>query len=358
MVLNTLKAGGADVLACDLALGLTDLGATCTIAVLHGPSEDSSVGGVPVHTLVGPVSLKRLPLALCRLLTLCRRERPDIVHSHGEAPDLLSRVVCGILGLPLVVTAHTERPWHWRPRVGRVLERWGVRFTAWYIAVSGAVADICKSSFGVPDSKISVIANWPCIPPAIGRDTAEDVPPTGSPTIINVARLHGQKSHDTLLESFALVRKVWPQAMLLIAGTGPEEKRLRRIGSEGVLFLGHRTDVRQLLRRSDLFVLSSTWEGQPLAMLEAMAEAVPVVATRVGGVPEIIQSGVNGLLAPPGNPQALSDAILACLEDPSRARAMAAIAQKSVGNRRSQALQEHCETYNRVLSITTKRLQR
>ena len=354
MVLNTLRAGGADVLACDLALGLTDLGPTCAIAVLHGNSEDSSVGGVPVHTLAGPVSMKRLPSALCRLLILCRRERPDIVHSHGEAPDLLCRVVCGILGLHHVVTAHTERPWHWRPRLGRILERCGVRFTAWYVAVSGAVADVCKSSFGVPDSKMSVIANWPCIPPAIGRNTAEDAPPTGSPTIINVARLHGQKSHDTLLESFRLVRKVWPQAMLWIAGNGPEEKRLRQIAGEGVLFLGHRTDVRQLLRRSDLFVLSSIWEGQPLSMLEAMAEAVPVVATRVGGVPEIIQSGVNGLLVPPGDPQALSQAVIACLEDPSRARMMGAIAQKAIENRREQALKEYRAIYDRVMTTPIK----
>lgn len=354
MVLNTLTAGGADVLACDLALGLTDLGATCTIVALHGPSTDKSIGGIPAHALSGPVSMTRLPLALWRLLVLCIRDRPDIVHSHGEAPDLLCRMVCGILGLPLVVTAHTERPWHWRPRLGRVLERCGVRFTAWYIAVSEAVADAYKRSFRVPDSKMSVIANWACLPPAVGREMAADTPPTGSPTIINVARLHVQKSQDTLLDSFRLVRKVWPRAVLWIAGTGPEERRLRQIAGEGVLFLGHRTDVRQLLRRSDLFVLSSIWEGQPLSMLEAMAEAVPVIATRVGGVPEIVQHGVNGMLVPPLDPQALSQTILACLEDPLRARAMGAIAQKSIANRREQALQEHFETYGRIMTTTTR----
>jgi glycosyltransferase involved in cell wall biosynthesis len=352
LVLNTLAAGGADVLACDLALGLTDLGATCAIVALHGPSADSSAGGVPVQTLVGPVSMMRLPWAVCRLLILCIRDRPDIVHSHGEAPDLLCRVVCGILGLPLVVTAHTERPWHWRPRLGRILERSGVRFTAWYVAVSDAVANSYKRSFGVPDSKMSVIANWACIPPTIDQSAADGMPPSGSPTIINVARLHVQKSHDTLLDSFRLVRKVWPRALLWIAGTGPEEKRLHQIAGDGVLFLGHRTDVRQLLRRSDLFVLSSIWEGQPLSMLEAMAEAVPVVATRVGGVPEIVQSGVNGLLTPPGDPQALSQAILACLEDPSQARVMGAIAQRSIVNRREQALQEYLETYDRIMRMS------
>lgn len=354
MVLNSLTAGGAEVLACDLAIGLTDLGAPCAIVALHGPSAASSVGGIAVHTLSGPVSMTRLPVALFRLLFLCIRDRPDIVHSHGEAPDLLCRVVCTILGLPLVVTAHTERPWHWRPQLGRMLERCGVKFTTWYVAVSDAVADAYKRSFGIPDSKMSVIANWACLPLAIGQKTVEDMPPTGSPTIINVARLHVQKSHETMLDSFRLVRNVWPRAVLWIAGTGPEEERLRQIASEGVLFLGHRTDVRQLLQRSDLFVLSSIWEGQPLSMLEAMAEAVPVVATRVGGIPEIVQSGVNGLLVPPGDPQALSQAILACLEDPSRARAMAASAQKSIENRRAQALQEHRETYDRIMTMTTR----
>jgi glycosyltransferase involved in cell wall biosynthesis len=354
MVLNTLAAGGADVLAWDLAVGLTDLGATCKIVALHGPSEESSVEGIPAQTLTGPVSMTRLPLALCRLLILCIRERPDIIHSHGEAPDLLCRVVCGTLGLPHVVTAHTERPWHWRLKLGRILERCGVGFTDWYVAVSDAVADAYKHSFGVPVSKISVIANWACISPSIDRNTAEDMPPTGNPTIINVARLHIQKSHETLLESFRLVRKVYPQALLWIAGTGPEEKRLRRIAGEGVFFLGHRTDIRQLLRHSDLFVLSSTWEGQPLSMLEAMAEAVPVIATRVGGVPEIIQSGVNGVLVSPADPQALAQGILNCLEDPKRTRVMGVTAQKSIGNKRGQALQEYRETYERIMAISTR----
>jgi glycosyltransferase involved in cell wall biosynthesis len=356
MVLNSLTAGGAEVLACDLALGLADLGATCEIAALHGPSSDNAVGGIPVHTLSGPVSMKRLPLALYHLLVLCIRNRPDIVHSHGETPDLLCRVVCGILGLPLVVTAHTERPWHWRPRLGRLLERCGVRFTTWYIAVSEAVANFYTRSFDVPDSKMSVIANWACPPLPIGQKIAENMPPTGTPTIINVARLHVQKSHDVLLESFRLVRQVWPQAVLWIAGSGPEEERLRQIAGQGVHFLGHRTDVRRLLQRSDLFVLSSSWEGQPLSMLEAMAEAVPVVATQVGGVPEIVQSGVNGILVAPGDPEALSRAMLSCLHDPSRARAMAAVAQKAIDNRREEALHEHRETYDRLM--TTRRRAR
>jgi glycosyltransferase involved in cell wall biosynthesis len=358
MVLNTPAAGGADVLARDLALGLTDLGATCAIVSLHGPPADSSVGGIPVHALTGPVAMKRLPLAMCRLFISCIRDRPDIVHSHGEAPDLLCRVVCGILGLPLVVTAHTERPWHWRPRLGRMLERCGVRFTSWYVAVSDAVADAYKRSCDVPESKMSVIANWACIPPTTAPDSADDMPPTGAPTIINVARLHVQKDHDTLLESFRLVKKVWPKALLWIAGTGPEEERLRQTAGEGVLFLGHRTDVRKLLRRSDLFVLSSIWEGQPLSMLEAMAEAVPIVATRVGGVPEIVQSGVNGLLVPPGDPHTLSRAILTCLEDLPRARAMGVIARERIGNGREQALREYRETYDRIITPPTTRQRR
>lgn len=355
MVLNSLTAGGAEVLACDLAVGLTELGVQCEIVALHGPSAADAVEGVPVHTLSGPVSITRLPWALFRLLILCIRDRPDIVHSHGETCDLLCRVVCGVLRLPLVVTAHTERPWHWRPRLGRTLERCGVRFTTRYIAVSAIVADAYKSLCHVPNSRMSVIANWACLPLTPGRSNVEAPPPSGSPTLINVARLHVQKSQDILLESFRLVRDAWPEAVLWIAGTGPEEGRLRQLAGPGVEFLGHRTDVRQLLRRSDVFVLSSSWEGQPLSMLEAMAEGVPVVATSVGGVPEIIHSGVNGLLVPPGDPRALSQALLTCLADPSRARAMGAVAQKQIAHRRQDAMQEHLLTYERIMMTRTRR---
>jgi len=352
MVLNSLTAGGAEVLACDLAIGLTDLGCECDIVALHGPSAASEVRGIPVHTLSGPPSMARLPVALCRLLLLCIRNRPDIVHSHGEACDLLCRAVCCLLRLPLVVTAHTERPWHWRPRLGRLLERWGVIFTTRYIAVSEVVADAYTRLCHVPRARMSVIANWACLPVTIGRHQDEDTPPSGSPTLLNVARLHIQKNHELLLESFRLVRQSYPGAVLWIAGAGPEDERLRRLAGQGVVFLGHRTDVRQLLRRADLFVLSSSWEGQPLSMLEAMAEAVPVVATSVGGVPEIIDSGVNGLLVPPGDPQALSQAIVTCLADPSRARAMGRLGQHSVENRRHEALQEHLATYRGIISTS------
>lgn len=348
MVVNQLRAGGAEVLACDLSQGLAGLGVECSIAALHASSSDGDNFGVPTYVLGGRVAAHTVPAACYRLWQLCRRVRPDVVHSHGEAPDLACRLVCVLLRLPHVVSIHTERPWHWRPRLGRFLELWSAVLTNRYIAVSQVVADVVRKSFGVPGERVSLISNWPCELPE--RPSADDLPPRGKPTLIHVARLHVQKGQDLLLEAFAEVRKTWPGAVLWLVGTGPEEPRLRQLAGAGVVFLGHRHDVHRLLRQADLFVLSSHWEGLPLSMLEALAEGVPVVATRVGGVAEVVESGVTGLLVEAGDVPALVEAISYCLREPGQARVMAAEAQRRCQQRRPEALAAHLRLYAQVVA--------
>ena len=347
MVVNQLRAGGAEVLAADLARGLSAAGVECRIAALHASAADRDDFGVPTTVLTGAVACRRIPMALSRLVRLCRRDRPDIVHSHGETPDLASRIACKLAGVPHVVTAHVERPWSWRPRLGMFLESRTAFLTREYIAVSEAVADVLRRRVGVPPARVRVIPNWVCEPVA-GRSAADEVP-RGQPTLVHAARLHVQKGQDVLLEAFRAVRREFPSAVLWIVGEGPEEEALRRRAGEGVVFLGYRTEVRDLLRRADLFVLASRWEGQPLSMLEAMAEGLPVVVTSVGGIPEAIRHGVSGMLVPPDDAEALAAALIRCLRDPEMARSLGEEAQRSCRHLRESALVEHRRTYERIL---------
>jgi len=132
---------------------------------------------------------------------------------------------------------------------------------------------------------------------------------------VSVARLSPQKDHVSLIQAFSIAASRNGHLRLLLAGDGPlrleVEARVKALGLEGkVRFLGVRADVPEILAAADVFVLSSRWEGNPLSVMEAMAAGKPVIATAVGGVPELVQDGVSGVLVPPENVEALADAML------------------------------------------------
>jgi glycosyltransferase involved in cell wall biosynthesis len=122
-----------------------------------------------------------------------------------------------------------------------------------------------------------------------------------------------------------------------------------------VEFLGDRWDVARLLGMADLFVLSSWWEGMPLSILEAMREGTPVVASHVGGIPELVEHGVTGTLFSQVDPSACAAAMLACLADPERANAMAIEARRRCAGRRERGLALYVACYEDVLRIATEK---
>ena len=351
-VMSQLRDGGAQAQACDLASGLVEMGVSCRIAALHpspGHADHHYVDAVILSRSIGD---RALPGALRSLFALCRRERPDLVHSHGEKADFAARIVCRLLGIPHVATIHTLRPWHWRRRLGMFLERRMAFLTRKYIAVSSAVAGMLSQEVGVPPERICMIANW--APEPAAASALEALPHRGQPTIINVARLDVAKGQEILLRGFDAVRLHYPNAVLWIVGAGPEEEALRRSAGPGVEFLGDRWDVTRLLGMADLFVLSSWWEGMPLSILEAMREGVPVVASHVGGIPELVEHGVTGRLFPQGDSSACATAMLACLADPERANAMAIEARRRCTGRRERGLALYVACYEDTLRGATE----
>jgi len=185
---------------------------------------------------------------------------------------------------------------------------------------------------GLPADRVEVVYN--------GVDTARYRPRPPDPArarqlglggdkrwLVTVASLKPLKRIDLLIDAFARVVAERPELGLLIVGDGPEraalEARVRRLGLEDwVVFLGLREEVEKILNLSELFVLSSRTEAFPNALLEAMASGLPVVATNVGSVPELVEHGKSGLLVEPGDAEALARAILEVTADRSRARAM------------------------------------
>ncbi len=286
--------------------------------------------------------------AIARLRRLIRAWRPDIVHAHGLRAGALTAIALafvrpGVYDLRpgLVVTVHNA------PAAGgvtgaiyRVLELIVARRADSLLCVSPDLEERMRATGARRVGRALVPADPVPVPTVAsatvpGNVSAEtravpDADP-GRPTVLAVGRLAAQKGFGTLLDAAARWRDMRPEPVLVIVGEGPLEAELKRHAARlrlDVRFLGHRDDVPALLASAAVFVLPSVWEGQPLILQEALRAAVPIVATRVGGTPELTGEDA-ALLVPPGDPARLAEAVRTVLTDP----ALAARLRRAAANR-------------------------
>jgi glycosyltransferase involved in cell wall biosynthesis len=267
--------------------------------------------------------------ALWKLYRLIQAEQFDIVHTHSTKAGLLGRLAARLANVSMILfTAHgwafsEGRPWLWRWLLAQT-ERMPALFSTKIICVSEHDRQLALK-FGVaPQEKLTVIYNGldpsPFASLTDRNELRRELELSPSERIITtVGRLAPPKDLETLLA--ACERLEYPSWRLLILGDGPLRSRVARaIRTKGlrnyVTLLGERRDVPRFLKASDIFVLSSRWEGLPLVVIEAMLAGLPVVATRVGGIPELVEDGVTGLLVPPQDPRALHRALAQLLSDP------------------------------------------
>jgi glycosyltransferase involved in cell wall biosynthesis len=257
---------------------------------------------------------------------------------------------------------HDQLPdhrWLLRPKqlAHRTLYRAGGRMVDGFIAVSDDVAASIRSAYHPPRQRLAVIPNGvdvdrygddvdrPAVRAGVGIG-ADDV------MAIVVAKLMTQKGHAVLIDALATLRDRLPRLHLLLVGEGslrPElEASVRDRGlAKRVTFAGNRADIPELLAASDVFVLPSLWEGLPMALLEAMASRLPVVATSVSGTRQVVVDDESGLLVPPGNSDALAAAIERVVTEPKLAESLGHAARRRVEDwysARAQA-RHHAELY-------------
>ncbi len=225
----------------------------------------------------GPVALAA---SVARLLAWAPGRPVDLVHTHNIRATLAAYPVARARRVPLVTTVHGLGAQDY-PRAVRVLRR----CSDLVVAVSGAVAEDLRRA-GLPEERVRVVENSVSVPP-VRPDDAAHLPdlPTSGPVVLCAARMTAQKRQDLLLRG-------WAAGHLLLAGDGPERPRHEALARElglgaDVTFLGDRDDVATLLRRADLLALPSDWEGLPIGVLEALAAGVPVLASAVGGLPDL-----------------------------------------------------------------------
>lgn len=361
VVINELEVGGAERLVLDLLRKLKHYGIDSIVFPLSpgGALKDLAA---EVSVVVSLGYRGGDPRLLNALIKNVERANIDVLHLHLPRAAVVGRLAARALCFhPVVYTEHSI--WASYGRIIRALNRLTLGWTDHVIAVSEHVRHYLMAR-GVPPTRVTTILN--SIDASAVRSQSEHGPSLRgllglspeSPIIGCVANLRRLKSLDTLLETLPRLRARWPELRAIVIGRDDGDGRrlsliAHRLGvSDIVYFLGARNDAVVLMREFTVFVLPSWVEGMPISLLEAMALRRPIVATAVGGIPEVINDKLNGRLVPPGTPDALSLAIDELLSAPEQAKAMGEAACEQVVKMCSleTAAERHAQLYRRLVS--------
>jgi glycosyltransferase involved in cell wall biosynthesis len=271
------------------------------------------------------------PTLAVRVARAVRAEQTDLLHTHMVHADIYGSAAAHLLRVPFLSTRHNDDRYLLGPF--RHVDRAFMHGARAIVAISEAVREFHIRA-GLPADKIVTIhygldespsAPSEVTPVEVG--IAED-----APLVLAIGRLIEQKDHATLLRAFARVHEQRPAARLAILGWGPLEGATRalaaRLGLADTVLVAGRVEPRDWLTRADVFAHTSRWEGFGIALLEAMLSGLPVVATRVSAIPEIVVDGETGLLAEPGDDQRLAEALLELLQDTERREALGSAGRK------------------------------
>lgn len=309
--------------------------------------EKESIRYHVLPSLVRQINPWKDMLALWRLTQLLRQERPAIVHTHTSKAGVLGRLAAWAAGVPTIV--HTPH--------GHVFYGHFGRLRSWiFLQLERALSPLTDRLIGLTEAErrdhlergVGSPERFAVIPSGIDlerfgrarerRETPEwfGCPP-GSIVVGSIGWLTDIKGHRVLVDAAAAVTRTCPALHVVIVGSGDQqdalERQARELGiSDAVHLLGHREDVERCLAGFDCFVLPSFNEGMGRALVEAMAAGLPVIASRVGGIPALIDDGSNGLLVPAGDSGALADAIGLVIHDPERAAQLGRRAAAGLGS--------------------------
>jgi glycosyltransferase involved in cell wall biosynthesis len=285
-------------------------------------------------------------VSLATMVRLARQLRPDVVHTHMAKAGTVGRLAARICGVPLVVHTYHGHVFHGyfgptRTRLFLTIERALGMATNRIIVVGNGQRDEIASYRVAPLKKL--------VPIRLGLELdqfleAEQVRgqlrrelgiSATVPLVGIVARLVPIKAHEVFLQAATRIRAAMPATRFLIVGDGERRAELETMASamglsDAVEFLGWRRDLAHIYADLDVVALSSRNEGSPVALIEALAAARPVVSTAVGGVPEVVVDAETGLTVPPGDPRAFAEAVLSLLRDPARAERLGAAGRRHV----------------------------
>lgn len=339
-----LSEGGAERLAVELArrLDQTQFESYLCVSRAPDPTREGATreavaalqdAGVSVLALERESSLQLLPWR--RLYSLLRRERIDVLHSHMFRSSVPGTILGRLSRVPVVISHEHSWSFEGRP-VRRLVDRNLIaRGSDAFVAVSDDDRQLMIDVERIPPAKIRLVRNGiPPLPPGHAEHIRKELGiAPNDPLVGAIGVLRKEKAFGVLIAAADLLAKDIPNLRVIIAGTGPEKAALEHLIAtlgleQTVTLIGQRRDVPDILAALDVAVLCSNREGGPLAMKEYMAAAKPIVATSVGGIPELIEDGVHGLLVDSQDPPALAGAIGRLLRDRELGAQLGAEARK------------------------------
>lgn len=350
IVITLAEVGGAQTYVAQLLPALVERYDVTVAAWGPGPlvaaAEAAGATFVPLRNVRRELGLRDV-LGLVELVRLYRRVRPDLVHANSSKAGVLGRLAAWLARVP--VRVFTVHGWAFKAAEGpaSAIYLWADRLmrplTTATICVSETEKRAGMAARTCGDDAV-VIRN------AVGVADAPRAPLAGEPPhVVSVGRFKAPKDFPTLARALRLLEERSFRATLV--GDGPDRAAVEAELRGAATLAGERHDVPALLADADVFVLSSTSEGMPLTVLEAMAAGLPVVASAVGGLPELVEDGVTGLLVPPRDPEALADVLRRLLADADLRRRLGAAGRARAEERfdlpRFRA--EHVELYERLL---------
>lgn len=345
-LIDTLNIGGTENQLVQLALRMQRAGYRVTVGCLRAEGPLLRVlqqADMPVVEFRKGKTLLSFNGArqLLRLTAFLRSGRFDVVHAHDLWANLLGIPAGRLARIPVVISSRrylADLEWYtpWRNRIVRFIYRLSTRV----VVNSKAVRERLADGDHLAPNRILVLYNAVDVErfSRARRNRKELLPNIAerSKVIAVLANMYSRvKGHASLISAARIVCENEPDTYFLLIGDGTErsalETQAREAGLDNqIVFIGPRTDVPELLACCDLSVLPSEAEGFPNALLESMSAGLPVVATAVGGSKEVIENGTNGLLVPPGNPEALAAAILRVIRNPKLSKTLARAGQRKI----------------------------
>jgi glycosyltransferase involved in cell wall biosynthesis len=307
---------------------------------------DRRVRAVFLDSLVREVSPLQDFLALLELRKVFETERPDVVHTHSSKAGILGRLAAALAGVPVIVHTYHGFGFHdrqapWVKGLYVFLERLCARVTTRLVFVSRANAEYAaRHGLGRGEEPVVIrsgvrLSDFPASVDAAKLKTGAGIG-MHKPVVVSIGNLKPQKNAGDFVAAAAKAAERVPEARFVFIGDGPERRALEArafaLGLDGKLrFLGWRRDAAQWLAASDVFALTSLWEGLPRALVEAMRTGLPAVCYATDGVVDVLRDGENGFLVPAGDVSAFADRLVQLLTDADLRRRLGAAAAASIG---------------------------
>ena len=361
-VIDSLHLGGAQEVVLNLATCGDRKRFSHEVATMHGRGvywERMAALKIPLHSLSPH---KFLPCYAASLPALLLRGKFDILHCHLIASNIIAKPIGRICGVPTILNHdHTNDDHRANDPIRLALDSLSNRFVTQIIAVSDSCRNFLIEREGVPEARIRLVQNaidLQRFSPDSGTKTGARKTlrlPLDVPIVAGVGRLNPQKNFSLFIRVAAEILKEHPTTVFVLAGEGPQEGELRKLARESGVgdqlhFCGYVPDTRQVYLAADVLLMPSLFEGLPMSLLEAMAMRLPVVASSLDGISEVVDDGHDGFLVPSGDARMFCERVCGLLRDPALAKRTGISASEKIARKFSagRMCREVEEIYDRL----------